>query len=76
MIENNWVFDKTENWDEMIAILKWESFMHGLWAFYSLHTKPWAKQTISNFLKEIYLSKHKFSPENLDEVDEMISNIG
>ena len=62
-----------DDFDDFLNGLKRRLFMATLKMIYGFHKHAWAKITVTTTLKRVYLENNKFSPSELEVLEEMIS---
>ena len=64
-----------EDFEDFLNGLKRRLFMSTLEMIYGFHKHAWAKITVTTNLKKVYLENNKFSPSELEFIEEMISSV-
>ena len=62
-----------DDFDDFLNGFKRRLFMSTLKMIYGFHKHAWAKITVTTTLKRVYLENNKFSPSELEVLEEMIS---
>jgi hypothetical protein len=62
-----------DDFDDFLNGFKRRLFMSTLKMIYGFHRHAWAKITVTTTLKRVYLENNKFSPSELEVLEEMIS---
>ena len=75
VIENKWIYDDIEDFEEFNNFIQRKYFFNALKTLFPLYKHQWAKSKIKQLLVKIYYENEKFSSNEIEQLNKMMDEI-